>query len=565
MKKLLLITILFGAALSGAQTLQWAKSMGSTNSDEAMGVTLDPSGNVLTTGYFRGTVDFDPGAGVVNLTSAGTEDIFVSKLDASGNFVWAANMGGTGNDFGYAIATDASGNVFITGNFQGTADFDPGTGTFNLTAAGSGLDVFIVKLDAAGNFLWAAKIGGGQNDYGYSITTDASGNVYTSGNFVGSVDFDPGVGTFNMLAPGSSSWDAFISKLDAAGNFVWAKQLGGTNNEGARSIVTDGLGNVYTAGYFAGTADFDPGVGTYTLAGGSLGDIFVSKLDASGNFIFAKAMGGAAYDDCYAITLDGSGNIYTTGIFKYTSDFDPGAGTYTLTSPSNTDDIFISKLDGNGNFVWARSMGSTSTDLGYSIATDASGNVYTTGVFRSTVDFDPGAGTFSLTAAGSDDIFISKLDAAGNFITAKQIGGTGNEVGASLVTDAFGSLHLAGSFNSTVDFDPDAGVFNLISKGNFDAYVIKLNGIVLGMNEENNFSTANTVYPNPSSGAFKIQSETGAISSVEIINALGQTVYDKPNFVYDQTIEVNDLQNGIYTVRIFENGKISIVKMVLQK
>ncbi|MCF6285500.1 MAG: hypothetical protein L3K26_09955, partial [Candidatus Hydrogenedentes bacterium] len=148
------------AGFAGAQGVEFgfAAGMGGTSGDEGLAVAVDGAGNVYTTGYFQGTVDFDPGAGVSNLTSAGTKDIFVQKLDSAGNFVWAKGFGGTDNDRGFGIVVDASGNVFSTGEFSGTVDFDPGLGVTELSSAG-GLDVFVQKLDAAGDFVWAKGMG----------------------------------------------------------------------------------------------------------------------------------------------------------------------------------------------------------------------------------------------------------------------------------------------------------------------------------------------------------------------------------------------------------------------
>ncbi|PHX82007.1 MAG: hypothetical protein CK539_06890, partial [Flavobacteriales bacterium] len=201
---------LFGLSNNAnAQALQWAKAMGGSSSDFSICIALDGSGNVYTTGYFGGLADFDPGAGVANLTSAGSTDIFISKLDASGNFVWANAMGGIGDDGGYSIALDGSGNVYTTGLFRGTADFDPGAGLANLTSSGT-YDIFISKLDASGNFVWAKAMGGtGSESVGGSIALDGSGNVYTAGYFLGTVDFDPGAGLANLTSSGI--YDIFIS------------------------------------------------------------------------------------------------------------------------------------------------------------------------------------------------------------------------------------------------------------------------------------------------------------------------------------------------------------------
>ena len=386
---------------------EWAKGMGGTSDDVGNAIAIDAAGNVYTTGSFNGRMDFDPGAGVFNLTSAGASDIFVSKLDSAGNFVWAKRMGGTSFEEGNAIAVDAAGNVYTTGDFYSTADFDPGAGAFNLTSAGAS-DIFVSKLDRAGNFVWAKRMGGTaiDKDEGNAIAVDAAGNVYTTGDFYSAVDFDPGAGVFNLTSAGQS--DIFVSKLDSSGNFVWAKRMGGTSSDFGDAIAIDDAGNVYTTGSFRGTVDFDPGAVWFNLTSAGIRNIFVSKLDDSGNFVWAKRMGGTGEDGGNAIAVDAAGNVYTTGDFEGTADFDPGAGVFNLTS-AGIRNIFVSKLDSAGNFVWAKRMGGTDYDKGNAIAVDAAGNVYTTGNFYSTADFDPGAGAFNLTSAGNWDIFVSKL------------------------------------------------------------------------------------------------------------------------------------------------------------
>ena len=402
---------IFVSKLDGSGNFAWAKSMGGTGVDGSSSIAVDSSSNVYMGGYFAGTADFDPGVGTSNRISAGVRDIFVSKLDSNGNFVWAKSMGGTNNDQGAAIAVDSSGNIHTMGFFQGTADFDPNAGAANLTSVGLD-DIFVSKLDNSGNFVWAKSMGGTSIDNGYNIAIDVSGNVYTTGYYNGTADFDPGAGTANLTSMGS--YDIFVSKLDINGNFAWAKSMGGTDFDYDYAIAVDSSGSVYTTGYFQGTADFDPGVGIANLISAGLRDIFISKLDGSGNFVWAKSIGGANYDQGASIVLDSSGSIYTTGIFEGTADFDPGAGIANRTSVGGSD-IFVSKLDSNGNFAWAKSMGGTNYDVGLDIALDSIGNIYTTGYFQGTADFDPGAGTTNLTSVGNYDIFVSKLDDAPTF------------------------------------------------------------------------------------------------------------------------------------------------------
>ncbi len=235
-------------------------------------------------------------------------------------------------------ASEGVGNCFIMGDFNGTIDFDPDTGIFDLTSNGS--NAFVCKLDSQGNFLWAKSLVG-TFIRANSIVMDASNNFYITGKFTGTVDFNPGSGIFNLTSNGYS--DIFISKLDASGDFMWAKKIGGTAsyNNGI-TIALDKSANVYTTGFFENTADFDPGSGTKILTANGFSDIFISKLDSSGNFIEAIAMGGFDDENGAGIFVDTLNTIYLTGSFQGTVDFDPGPVTYNL-SFSGGSDIFVSK------------------------------------------------------------------------------------------------------------------------------------------------------------------------------------------------------------------------------
>ncbi|MDV6029538.1 MAG: hypothetical protein F9B45_05410 [Phycisphaera sp. RhM] len=397
----------FVAKYSAAGALVWARALGGSGSAIGYGLAVAGDGSVYTTGSFSGTADFDPGPGTSNLTSAGSSDVFVSKLDAAGHFVWARALGGSGSDVGYGLALAGDGSVYTTGSFYDTADFDPGPGTSNLTSAGRD-DVFVSKLDAAGNFVWARAFGGSINDRGYGLALAGDGSVFTTGSFYGTADFDPGPGTSNLTSAGSS--DVFVSKLDASGNFVWARALRGGNSDVGYGLALAGDGSVYTTGSFSGTVDFDPGPGTSSLtsAGGFNADVFVSKLDSAGHFVWARALGGSSYDRGYGLSVAGDGSVYTTGSFSGTVDFDPGPGTIDLTGGGGNN-VFVSKLDAAGHFVWARALGGNGSAIGYGLSLAGDGSVFTTGSFSGTADFDPGTGTSNLTSAGGDDVFVSKL------------------------------------------------------------------------------------------------------------------------------------------------------------
>ncbi len=451
----------------------WARSFGGTSFDSGISLALDASGNVFTVGTFQGTADLDPGAGTSSHTASGSfGDLFIQSMDSNGNFLWAKSIGGSGDEGGPSVNLDATGNLVITGNFQETVDFDPGAGTISLTSNGF-YDIFVLKMDNGGNTLWAKGFGGALDDRGSSLAIDASGNVYTTGIFQETVDFDPGTGTSNLTSNGQH--DIFVQKLDAGGNFLWAKSFGGENSDGANDLVLDASGNVFTTGNFGKTVDFDPGTGTALFKATGDSDIFVHKLNEDGEFQWAKTFGGAIYDAGGLIAVDASGNIVSTGQFQSALDVNPGATIFNLQAKGTGSDVFVQKMDAGGNFLWAKSFGGPEDDRSLSIAADATGNVYTTGIFRGDADFDPGTGTSTLTSNGNADIFIQKLDATGNFVWAISVGGSSDDTVASIAIDASGNVLIAGAFQGTVDFDPGAGSSNSSANGNRDAFVLKLN------------------------------------------------------------------------------------------
>ena len=390
--------------------LIWVKQFGSIGAHDAgNSMTLDNKNNIYVTGYFNGTVDFDPGPGIYNKTSIGLGDIFVCKYDSLGNFIWALTFGGTGEDYGKSIVVNRNGDVFTLGQFKGIVDFDSGPGIYNKTSAGQE-DVFISKVDSLGNFVWTKTFGGVNLDNGMSLTIDSVGNIYSTGYFYGPSDFDPGAGTFTLT---SINNDTFISKLDSSGNFIWAKQFTGAGNEVGYSIKTSINTDIIISGV-CGTTDFDPGPGTHYLyyIGGNF-DAFVCKLDSSGNFKWVKQLGGSMSDYLYSMAIDTSGSIYSTGFFEGTADFDPGPGAFNLIGNGSHQSTFISKLDSLGNFVWAKALdpvGMYGYCFGNAVALDSEGNSYYTGNFAFTVDFDPGSGVYNLSYVPSgDDAFVLKI------------------------------------------------------------------------------------------------------------------------------------------------------------
>lgn len=467
----LLLSVFACSAGVHAQSLQWARSIGGAGTDEPATVVHDAAGNVYTAGLFDGTADFDPGSGTYNMTPAGNEDGFICKLDASGNFVWAKQVGGVDYDYIRSVEVDAAGNLVIMGSFMGTVDFDPGTGVANLTASSNG-DPFVLKLDAAGNYIWAKKIAGIVT----ANTTDVAGNIYVSGPFVGTVDFDPGPATFNLTSTGFL--DIFVSKLDASGNFIWAKRMGGNNLNLSTAVAADKWGNVYTTGIYTGTTDFDPGTGVFNFtANGMDYDVFLTKFNASGDLVWARSVGSPAYDAGVDLALDTSGRPVLAGTFSDTMDFDPGAGVHTLI-PSSSGNAFLEVFDTAGNFAWANVIGGgvsfANSSTINSIAIDSANNIIAGGLFVDGADFDPGAAVYNLLSAGDADMFVASYNSTNsNLNWVNQGGGISYDAAYGVETGSAGTVYVAGEFQSNSFIYGAATLTN--SPGNdMDVFIVKL-------------------------------------------------------------------------------------------
>ncbi len=465
------------APLRASGDLLWAKGVGGNTDDSGLAIATDPNGNSYTTGFFSSTADFDPGAGVVNLSSSGQEDIFVAKYDASGELSWAKQIGGTLSDRGSNITLDLNNNVYVGGSFRGTVDFDPGVGIFNLTSNDEE-DAFLVKLDLDGNFIWAKSFGGRSLDVSRDLELDSEGNIHLLINFVDTVDFDPGMDTFYLTSL-SSSYDYFdiaIVKLNNNGEFIWAKSFGGEfGEEYAGGLAVDTTGNVYITGNFDDTVDFDPGAGTFNLTS-DFYDMFVLALDDNGNFIWAISVGGTGIEEGNDIAIDSADNIYVTGNFQGTADFDPTSDASYLYSNGQSD-IYILKLDNQGHLMWVKSIGGTEDDFGGKVILDTNDNLYISGGFKNTVDFNPAEGTYNLTSAGGYDAYVLKLRSYGNLVWAKSVGSTSNDLAHGSALDSGNNIHITGYFRSTADFDPGTGISNLNSAGGDDIFILKLKGM----------------------------------------------------------------------------------------
>lgn len=459
-------------AFAQTPTLSWAKQNGGLSIDHPYEMATDSYGHIISTGAYAYDGDYDPGIDTILLNCEGTFDIYIQKLDIDGNLLWVKSFGNSGEDIAYSIQVDNDNNIYITGQFEHTIDFDPGVGVFNLTSNG-GEDAFILKLNSDGDFLWATSFGGVGDDSGTDLNIDASGNIQLVGAFSNKVDFEPGPGITQLISEGSL--DIFLLQLDANGALDWVRQIGGTSVEYVEAMIVDNNGYIYLTGSFEGITDFDPEITTHNLTATSYKDGYILKLNSDGHFEWVKPISGMGLIIGRSITVDENSNVYTTGIFQDTADFDPGIMSHNMIS-AGSHDAFVQKLTSNGNFDWAYSMGSPSFDLGNSIYTDINNDIFITGSFASTVDFDPDPiNQLFMTSSGDEDVYIQKIDTNGNLLWVNSFGGPEKDQGYSITTDIYENIVSVGSFWSTADFDPGVDSFFMESAGTFDIYIQKLN------------------------------------------------------------------------------------------
>jgi len=535
----------------------WAKRAGGTSDESATSIAVDVSGNTYVTGGFKSSsVIF--GSDTLTNTNVSLNDIFLAKFDTHGNVIWAKNPAGIGNDYATSIAVDASGNIYVAGYYESPAiTFD----TTTLSNAGF-CDIFLAKYDANGNVLWAKGAEGTFLDYATSVAVDASGNPYITGYFESDTLY---IGSDTLIGSG---WDnVFLVKYDTNGNVLWSKNPKGTFSDQAYSIAMDTIGNFYVAGYFnSSTIIF--GSDTLTSSGGD--DIFLVKYNTGGNVIWAKSArtNETYYDIVLPTAVDASGNTFVAGYFNNDTLI---FGSDTLMSAGG-DDIFLVKYDTGGNVLWAKSAGGTGDDLAYSIAADASGNVYLAGFFKSpTISF----GCATISNAGFSDIFLAKYDADGNLLGAKRAGGTDNDYAYSIAIGPLGNTYMAGYFNSTtITFDS----ISIMSPymGSYDIFLAKLDtGLTIGVKELFiNGENSIIIYPNPASGKVQVQSSKFKIQSLEIYNIQGKLVKQIPRLAESKRadpqssvpieIDVSSMAKGIYIVKIQSENGIVNRKLIVQ-
>ena len=478
----------------------FAFGTGSVLDDSAHSTAIDRDGNIYISGEFfdlsdssiESFPDFDPGnTGSGELVSAGGRDAFVAQYAPSGELNWVRRMGGASQDKAASITVDdrsdlrSEWSVYTSGNYQGMASFGGDLSTI-LNAEDSG-EAYVVKIGYAGDLLWAKGLGG-NGAAGNGIAVDSQGDVVTVGHFVGQSDFDPATTDFDLGTNEHGTTQVFVSKIDSAGQFVWARELGQSTANHPVSAELDCGGGLISCDNTAAAVTIGPDrditvIGTTALDTGS-DHLFIAKLDSDGNFVWdepvieaTNQVVGKSASIGAGVVSDDLGNVYVTGHFFGQVDFDDTGAATVLTSEGSAD-AFVTKYDMDGKVSWIGQAGGILDDFATDVALDVIGDVYLTGGFSGTANFDVVSnpdGTLGLAeSAGQSDVFALKYDPYGNFEWVTSYGGAGHDSGQSIALSDTGKVVAVGDFSEAVVFSNDPVMGAIGSQGARDILVMQL-------------------------------------------------------------------------------------------
>jgi hypothetical protein len=397
----------FIAKYDSSGSIIWGFRRGSSYHDRAIKIILTNMNDLVVVGNFGGSFDFDPSAdGNTSLDAGTNNDGFVAKYDTAGNFIWAFNIGNQTFSNVNGVDVDPNDNVYVIGDFSGTVDFNPGTGTVNLTSA-NGAD-FVAKYDSAGNYIWAFKIESSLSIVTAAISVDPLSNVHISGQLYGTADFNPTAAVSNLTSTGGG--DIFLAKYSAASTLVWAYDVGSSGDDIGFDINAKTLGRVYLTGIIDGVIDFDVSAGSYPVftSGGLNG--FLASYDVNANIQWAFGLGQPGGGSiATATSTDASGDTYLVGLFNGAVDFDPSSNIDTISAPLTSESGFIAKYNSAGAYQFAHKLETASHTYLLDMAVDLDNSIFVSGRFAGTCDFDPsGLNNTNTVSNGFEDGFIAK-------------------------------------------------------------------------------------------------------------------------------------------------------------
>ncbi|MCD6068007.1 MAG: hypothetical protein K0S33_2833 [Bacteroidetes bacterium] len=559
--KLLLFAFFISSSVFSQFELNWARHTGSSASNYSFTSSdmIEYDNFIYGTGAYLGTFTFGDTASNVSLQSWGISP-YIVKHDTAGKLIWAKEFK---TDATYSFSSTKiaakNGYLYVTGCLKDSTDFDPGPGEYKLYNPNpqvnlqNNLDVFVCKLDTAGNLIWAKSFGGADRIEPQSIAIGLNDEVIIGGFFTDTVDFDPGAGTALLALPPFMQ-QPYITILDASGNFVKVIHL----NTGGRvmSLAVAPNGAILATGLYAGLGDFDPGPGQLIFSSqvGDALNAFVWALDPALDLLWAKNLDATMNVEPRYIVSDSAGNIYVCGAYNGTLDMDPGSSTSNQTS-SGLSDGYVIRLDSLGNYVWGKSIGGTVYDYIMKVIPTNYGTINISGVFQATCDFDPGPGMYNLSTtsnmAGNYDIYLCSYTTEGHFISAGTVGSLGSDMVTGLCMDQSNRLYITGAVLSEADFDMGAGI-SLLGSSSAESYFLAkyAPGVCPTFAAVVEFVT-------------DISCSASGFAAAHAINGSGNYTYDWENVADSSNTSATFIYPGIYQLTISDTTGCTSIRQIL--
>ena len=555
MFKLLLSSILVCLSISAsAQYFGWSKSIGGAGADTCAALAVDNQANLYILGSFSGTGEFRNDSISDKLTSSGNDDIFLQKRTKKGKYLFSKKFGGKGIDrpSNMIYYKDA---LYISGNIEDTVDF----GIEKVAPIGlAKRSIFLAKMDTLGKCIWVKTIGDSAQSRARSLAVNKDG-IYLSGEISSYGD--------NI----NRNYAMFIQKRDLDGTELWTKTFGSKSNVVSNSIATDSIGNIYNVGALKGmNVNFKPSPSKDSLLSSSalnIADIFIQKLNANGDLIWAKKTGSTALDEVNTIAIKGK-DMYIAGYFNSTVDFDfSTSGTNNLKSAGGKD-IFVGKYDLNGKLTWVKQIGIGTEENAKQLEIDKYNNIYLSGTFSTKNGSSTDFMGISLSTPGHSDAFLLKFNTLGKAVLAKSFSGSGADLGTAIKADTMQNVYMSCSYTGSISLDDKTN----IASGTNDIFIYKS---LLFADSDIYFSEQSSssltekalhvnLYPNPVlDKVYFTFDQLTEPTTISISTTSGQTIKSKELAIgqVSDSFEMQDLTPGIYFVNITSGKNMNTYKL----
>lgn len=549
MKKILAVKIFVLLAMinSQAQTIEWFNEYNDTKPALIREIDVDKSGNIIAVGFFFEELSFDNNGIIENIPSYGKNDILIQKLTSNGNVIWTKTIGGAEDEMAYGVDTDEFGNIYVSGRFTASVNFDPLNSNTTIDAIGP-IDTYILKLNPDGEFVWVKQVGGNGGTIALDLVYDSE-NLIITGRFENVVDFDPGIDAFNVSSNGNL--DAYILKLNKDGEFIWINSLGGTIGELGISSVVDGDGNIYTTGTTSSSFSIDLiDGGSATVTNQGISDIYVVKFNSEGEAIWLKSYGGTGSAIGFDVDVDNNGHLFLVGQVQDSCFFENDLITVDGTN------ALIMKLDSDGVIQWINSLGGNLTDVGRSVSVNNYNEIYVCGEFQDTMNLNSN----QYISNGASDNFILKMTNSGETEWINTFGGESGEVIFTVVTDESTGIYCGGHFQESIILEVNSIVENFTSSGFSDGFLLKINSPFNnnGIDQINNVENY-AYYPNPTTDQITIQSESVLNNTFKIYDQQGREVMNEKLTGKNTEVSLGKLSRGTYTIQLDGNYKPAVI------